>query len=35
MGHSSVVLTKDLYTDLLPGQERRLVAKLEAYLDEL
>lgn len=33
MGHSSVVLTKDIYTELLPGDERRIAEKLEEFLD--
>ena len=32
MGHSSVVTTKDIYTQLLPGDERRIAEKLEKFL---
>ena len=32
MGHSSIVTTKDIYTDLFPGDERRVADKLEQFL---
>ena len=33
MGHSSIVTTKDIYAELLPGDDLRIVEKLERFLE--
>jgi integrase len=33
MGHASIITTKDIYTQLLPGDERRIAEKLERFLE--
>jgi integrase len=33
MGHASIVTTKDIYTQLLPGDERKIAEKLEKFLE--